>query len=64
MGKVEKAFWIGLLLAAGMVIGALMVILSNNTKKASCNNGMSEQVEDGVRKKTYVPALDTCKEQK
>lgn len=64
MSKLEKTFWIGLFLAAGMIVGALMVSLSQGAKKSDCNNGISEQVEDGVHKKTYIPALDNCKEVK
>jgi len=78
MSKAEKMFWIGLFLAAGMIIGALMVALTHNVKKFDCNDGMSEQIESGtsynfgtgryeyapVRKKTYIPANDTCKEVK
>ena len=64
MSKIEKTFWVGLFLAAGMIIGALVVSLSQGVKKTNCNNGISEQVEDGVHKKTYIPALDNCKEEK
>ena len=63
MSKLEKMFWAGLLLAAGMIIGAVVVSLAQKPK-VDCNNGISEQVEDGVRKKTYIPSLDTCKEEK
>ena len=61
MSRAEKAFWAGLLLAAGVVMGALIVSLSQSAKPANCDTGVSEQVEDGVRKKTYIPALDNCK---
>ena len=64
MSRAEKMFWAGLLLATGMIIGAVMVALSQTPKKADCNNGISEQIENGVKKKTYIPSLDTCKEQK
>ena len=64
MSKAEKMFWAGLLLAAGMVIGALMAALTQTPKKPTCDDGVSEMVKDGVRIKTYLPALDTCKDQK
>lgn len=60
MSKAEKAFWIGLFLATGMIIVAVMASLAVKPK-VDCDNGISEQVENGVRKKTYIPALDTCK---
>lgn len=64
MSKAEKMFWTGLFLAAGMILGALMVTFSQTSKPIDCDNGISEQVENGVRKKTYIPSLDTCKGQK
>ena len=65
MSKAEKMFWVGLLLATGMIIGALMVSFTSNTKKSvDCNDGISEEVKEGVRIKTYMPALDTCKDNK
>lgn len=64
MSRAEKMFWTGLFLAAGMIIGALMVTFAQTSKPANCDNGISEQVENGVRKKTYIPSLDTCKDDK
>ena len=64
MSKAEKMFWTGLFLAAGMILGALMVTFSQTSKPVDCENGVSEQVENGIRKKTYIPSLDTCKEHK
>lgn len=64
MSRAEKAFWAGLLLATGMILGAVMVSLTQVPKKADCDNGISEQLKDGVMVKTYMPALDTCKDQK
>ena len=61
MSKLEKMFWAGLMLTAGMIIGAVMVSLSQVPKKKDCNDGMSEYIKDGVKIKTYLPALDDCK---
>ena len=51
---------------AGMVVGIIFagVMVSPKFHKPQCNDGISEQVENGVRKTTYLPAEDTCKENK
>lgn len=64
MSRAEKIFWTGLFLAAGMILGALMVTFAQTSKPIDCDNGISEQVENGVLKKTYIPSLDTCKGKK
>lgn len=50
----------------GVLVGIFVAGLrmSPTFHKIDCNDGMSEQVENGVLYKTYTPALDTCKEQK
>lgn len=51
---------------AGIVVGMVFagVMLSPKFHQIKCDDGMSEQIEDGVRKTTYIPAQDTCKEKK
>lgn len=62
MNKAEKIFWALLFLTAGMIIGAvLMAITSPPYAKSKCNDGTSEQIVDGHKIKTYIPALDECK---
>lgn len=50
----------------GMLLGIVLAgtLLSPEFHKIDCNDGISEQEENGVKKKTYIPALDTCKERK
>ena len=61
MSKIEKIFWGALILAAGVVIGAVVASLLAPAKKASeCFDGHSTQISNGVGYKTYIPALDTC----
>lgn len=58
----EKIFWGALAITAGIIGGAVAAcLLSPRSKTVECNDGRSEQVEDGVRYKTYIPALDECK---
>lgn len=64
MSKTEKVFWGILLALAGIIIGMLAVSFLQAPSKRTCDNGISEQIEDGVKKKTYIPANDTCKEEK
>lgn len=48
---------------SGFIVGLILTGLALQPKKLEikCDDGMSEQVEYGIRKKTYTPALDTCK---
>jgi len=78
MSKAEKVVWMIVYLLAGMILGMLAasIIFSPKNTAAKCNEGMSEQIEvektynfstgkyeeKPVRKKTYIPANDTCKE--
>lgn len=80
LGKLETIIWAVLLFGAGCIVGMLTDALLNTKAKTApaCEDGMSEQIEvqktydfvDGeykynpVRKKTYIPANDTCKEEK
>lgn len=78
LGRLETIIWAVLLFAAGCVVGMCVDALLNVSAKAktNCNDGTSEQLElqakynfaageyqyTPVRKKTYIPANDTCKE--
>lgn len=50
----------------GMVVGIIFagVMVSPQFHKPNCDDGKSVQIEDGVEKHTYAPALDTCKDNK
>ena len=61
MSKAQKFFWAFLLIAAGMIIGAVVVMFSQEPKKACSENGQSTQVENGKTIKTYIPSQDKCK---
>jgi len=64
MSKLEKAFWGVLILAVGIIIGGILYAMST-PRKIECNSGIIEEVKDGKKIRTYLPALDTCvKEQK
>lgn len=80
MSRAEKVFWIVLELLAGFTAGfiAAQIMFGGHNTVAKCDNGISEQIEvettynfatgetekKPVRKKTYIPANDTCKEEK
>lgn len=59
-----KAIDITILVLAGIVLGLIFTALwlYPTKREIKCDDGMSEQVEKGVRIKTYTPALDTCKD--
>lgn len=62
MSRAEKIFWSLLFLTAGILVGAvLMAMTSPPYTKKKCNDGVSEQIVDGYKVKTYIPALDECK---
>lgn len=48
---------------SGFIVGMFLTAFALQPKRIEikCDDGMSEQVEYGIRKKTYTPALDTCK---
>lgn len=65
MGKKEKIFWMMLVGLAGIVIGMVLIsLMMPPARKENCNTGVYEEVKDGVKIKTYIPAHDTCKENK
>ena len=66
MSKKEKIFWMIVAGLAGVAIGMMIIssMVPPARKVVNCNDGISEQLENGVRKKTYIPAYDTCKEEK
>lgn len=66
MSKKEKIFWMIVAGIAGVAIGMMIIssMVPPARKVVNCNDGKSEQLESGVRKKTYIPAHDTCKEGK
>ena len=65
MSKKEKMFWLILAGLAGMTIGmAIISMMVPPSRKPNCNTGVTEEVKDGVKIKTYIPALDTCKDNK
>lgn len=65
MSRKEKIFWIILAGLAGMTIGmAIISMMVPPARKYNCNTGVTEEVKDGVKMKTYIPALDTCKDDK
>lgn len=64
MSKAEKIFWGLLIILAGAVLGMIAASFTVSPSKKNCDNGISYQVENGVHKKTYIPANDTCKEDK
>lgn len=51
---------------AGVLVGIILagVLMSPKLHEMDCDDGYSEQVEDGVVYKTYIPALDTCRSKK
>lgn len=61
-----KALNITIIFLLGMLFGIVLAgtLLSPEFHKIDCNDGISVQEENGVKKKTYIPALDTCKEKK
>lgn len=79
MSKKERVFWITLELLAGFMAGFMAAhIMFGGHNTAACDDGMSEQVEvektynfatgeyeyEPVKKTTYIPANDTCKDDK
>jgi len=65
MSKKEKMFWMILAGLAGVVIGMVIIsLMVPPARKENCNTGVYEEVKDGVKIKTYIPANDTCKENK
>ena len=65
MSKKEKIFWLILAGLAGMTIGmAIISMMVPPSRKPNCNTGVIEEVKDGVKIKTYIPANDTCKDDK
>lgn len=65
MSKKEKMFWLILAGLAGMTIGmAIISMMVPPARKSNCNTGVTEEVKDGVKIKTYIPANDTCKDDK
>lgn len=46
------------IIAVGLIIYALNV----QPARLKCNDGVTIQIVDGIKKKTYTPALDTCKD--
>ena len=64
ISKLELAFWIILTLCAGTILGTVLLSISINNNPRKCNDGTSVQIRDDVKLKTYIPALDECKENK
>lgn len=65
MSRKEKMFWLILAGLAGVIIGMVIIsIVMPPARKENCNTGITEEVKDGVKIKTYIPAHDTCKEDK
>ena len=64
MDNAEKIFWGTLIILAGAVLGMVVASFTISPSKKECNNGISYQVENGVHKKTYLSANNTCKEGK
>lgn len=65
MSKKEKMFWLILAGLAGMTIGMVIIsMMVPPARKTNCNTGVIEEVKDGVKMKTYIPANDTCKDGK
>lgn len=62
----NKVMDILIAILSGIVVGMIMtaIILQPRKTEIKCDDGWSEQVEDGIHKKTYTPALDTCKDSK
>ena len=64
MKKLEKVFWGVLIFGCGMIVGAVLYAIGT-PRKVECNSGIIEEIKDGKKVRTYLPALDTCvKEQK
>lgn len=45
----------------GILIAMLLAPTMSKEHHSNCDTGYSTQIEDGVKKITYVPANDTCK---
>lgn len=50
----------------GILLGVVFAWITLQPKKLDkdCLDGWYEEIENGVRVKTYMPALDTCKEER